>query len=359
MDEAAGVSLPRIRDRHRELSSSIIRTPSVALSSPSMDQILDQASVYLKLEAFQHTGTFKARGALSVALSIPKNDLQRGLTGASAGNHAIAVAWAARQMHVSAKVVMQSAANPFRIARAKSELAEVILKDGGPATFAEAERLEREEGRTFIHPFEGAYTTLGTAGVGLELMEDVSDLEAVVVSVGGGGLISGVAAAIKQIDPRCKVYGVEPKGADAVSQGLIAKHGVTLSNLDTIADSLAPPMSLPFSLSIIARYVDEVVTVSDDEICASLVLMQEQAKLAIEPAAAAAMAGALGPLRQRLAGKRIALIVCGSNIDAASYAELHLRGCSQRQGFIDRQVKTLPLRVPSYGLNTRTERSER
>ncbi|PYE29863.1 MULTISPECIES: threonine ammonia-lyase [unclassified Rhizobium] len=326
MDNPADITLDRMRSRHRELASSIVRTPSVELVSSSVKRVLDQANIYLKLEAFQHTGTFKARGALSVAHSIPREELQRGLTGASAGNHAIAVAWAARQMGVPAKVVMQSTANPFRVERARSEGAEVVLADGGPATFAEAERLMREEGFTFVHPFEGAETTLGTAGVGLELMADVIDLDAVVVAVGGGGLISGVAAVVKQLNPRCLVYGVEPKGANAVSRGLAANGPVTIEKSDTIADSLAPPMSLPFSLSLIARYVDDVVTISDDDLCAALVIMQEQARLAVEPAAAAAMAGALGPLRQRLSGKRMAMIVCGSNIDAASYAKLHERG---------------------------------
>lgn len=205
MREVEDVTLSVMRMRHRELSRWILRTPSVTLSSTLLDRVLDRATVYLKLETFQHTGTFKARGALSVARSIPAIDLQRGLTGASAGNHAIAVAWAARQLGVSAKVVMQSSANPFRIARARGESAQIVLKAGGPATFAEAERLQDEEGRTFIHPFEGIGITLGTAGVGLELMEDVPELEAVVVAVGGGGLISGVAAAIKQDildDPR-------------------------------------------------------------------------------------------------------------------------------------------------------------
>ncbi|TYC79063.1 pyridoxal-phosphate dependent enzyme [Stappia sp. BW2] len=326
MDDPADITLDRIRSRHRELAVSIIRTPSVELGSSSVKRVLDQAKIYLKLEAFQLTGTFKARGALSVAHSIPKEERQNGLTGASAGNHAIAVAWAARQMGVPAKVVMQSTANPFRVERARSEGAEVVLADGGQATFAEAERLMHEEGFTFVHPFEGAGTTLGTAGVGLELMEDVSDLNAIVVAVGGGGLISGVAAAVKQMNPRCMVFGVEPISANAVSRGLAANRPVTIEKPDTIADSLAPPMSLPFSLSLTARYVDDVVTVSDDDLCAALVIMQEQALLAVEPAAAAAMAGALGPLRQRLKGKRVAMIVCGSNIDAASYAKLHKRG---------------------------------
>jgi len=323
---ADDVTITAMRERHAALAGLVIRTPMVRLVSPVIDRLLVGGELYLKLECFQHTGTFKARGALSVACAVPLSDAARGFTGASAGNHAIAVAWAARQLGVSAKVVMQSSANPLRIARAREENAEIILKEGGAATFAEAERLRTEEGRIFIHPFEGIGTTLGAAGVGLEMMEDQPDLEAVVVSVGGGGLISGVSAAVKQINPICSVYGIEPAGADAVSRGLKAGGPMTLEKVDTVADSLAPPMSLPFSLSVIARHVDEVVTMADDGICAGTVAMQELARLAVEPAAGAALAGALGPLRHRLGGKKVAIVVCGSNIDAATYARLHERG---------------------------------
>lgn len=320
------VTLAAIRERHRALSGFMVWTPTVRLHSPVIDRLLEGGELFLKLECFQHTGTFKARGALSVAHSLPPEVAARGFTAASAGNHAIAVAWSARQLGVSAKVAMQSSANPLRVARARAEGAEIIVREGGPATFAEAERLRAEENRTFIHPFEGLGTTLGAAGVGLELVEDVPGMEAVVVSVGGGGLISGVAAAVKLGNPACAVYGVEPAGAAAVTRGLATGAPVRLEVVDTVADSLGPPMSLPFSLSVIRRHVDEIVTMDDDGITAGMAALQELAMLAVEPAAGAAMAGALGPLRDRLKGKRTAIVVCGSNIDAESYARLHERG---------------------------------
>ena len=146
------------------------------------------------------------------------------------------------------------------------------------------------------------------------------------VSVGGGGLISGVAAGIKLVNPNCKIYGVEPKGADSVSKSLAAGKPVTLDKVDTIADSLGPPFSLPFGLSVIRQFVDDVVTITDDEILAGLVVLQEEGKLAVEPAAGAAMAAALGPLRERLQGKRTAILICGANIDAETYTTLHERG---------------------------------
>ena len=326
----ATLNLASVRARHADLAGSIIHTPTTRLASPVVGQILASDQVYLKLECYQRTGTFKARGALSVARAIPDRDRAKGITAASAGNHAIAAAWAARQLGVSAKVVMQSTANPFRVALARAEGAELIMKEGGLAAIGEAERLAEDEGRTFIHPFEGINTTLGAAGVGLEIMEDLAAIgagaDAVIVSVGGGGLISGVAAGVKLVNPNCAVYGVEPEGADSVSRSLAAGKPVTLDKVDTIADSLGPPFSLPYGLSVIREFVDDVVRITDDQILAGLVVLQEEGKLAVEPAAGAAMAAALGPLRARLQGKRTVILICGANIDGETYTQLHARG---------------------------------
>ncbi|HHL20719.1 MAG TPA: pyridoxal-phosphate dependent enzyme [Aliiroseovarius sp.] len=324
--DISDVNLTAMRRRAAELQGALHHTPAVPVASDMLTRALGGGALHLKLECLQHTGTFKARGALSVARAIPEDRRAAGITAASAGNHAIAAAWAARQCAMSAKVVMQSTANPFRVALARAEGAEVILRDPGPATFAEAERLMRDEGRSFIHPFEGVDTVLGSAGVGLEFMDDVAGLEAVVVAVGGGGLISGVAAAVKALAPQCQVYGVEPVGADSMSRSLKAGQPVTLERVESVADSLAPPMALPLGHALCAAHVDAMVTVDDDAICAGMVVLQEQAKLAVEPAAGAAMAGLLGPLRARLRGKRVGLVVCGANIDAATYGALLERG---------------------------------
>lgn len=317
-----GITLEAITTRAKALSDAVRRTPTVPLG----DSLTGGVDVFAKMELFQHTGTFKARGALSNARAIPQEKQSFGVTAASAGNHAIAAAWAARQCGMSAKVVMQNTANPFRVALARGEGAEVILRDPGPATFAEAERLATEEGRTFLHPFDGLDTILGSAGVGLELMQDVADLDAVIVSVGGGGLISGVAAAVKLSNPNCAVFGVEPEGADSMSRSLAAGQPVTLGKTETIADSLAPPMALPFGHAVCTRFVDEIVTVSDDAICGGMVTLAEHGKVAVEPAAGAVVAGLRGPLRERLGGKRVGLIVCGANVDTGTYATLIARG---------------------------------
>ncbi len=248
--DLTGLTLAAIRARHALLSDVILHTPAVRATTPMLDWLLG-GDLWLKLESLQRTGTFKARGALSVARGLPEVALSRGITAVSAGNHAIAAAWAAQSLGVSAKVVMQNTASPFRVDLARAYGAEVILTDPGAPAFAEVARLQRDEGRAFIHPFEGLDTTLGAAGVGLELVEDIDGLEAVVVAVGGGGLISGVASAIKLARPDCAVYGVEPVGAASVTRSLIAGAPVTLDRVDTVADSLAPPMALPFSLSVI------------------------------------------------------------------------------------------------------------
>ncbi len=322
----SAISLDAIRQRAEVLAPHVYQTPTIQNDSPAFAPLLEGASLFLKLECLQKTGTFKARGALSVALGIPKADLVRGITAASAGNHAIAAAWAARHVGASAKVVMMASANPFRVARARMLGAEVVIIEGGAESMAEAARLERDEGRTFIHPFEGPMTTLGAAGVGLELAEKVADLDAVIVSIGGGGLMSGVAAAIRQIQPKCKIYGVEPEGASSMQQSLAAGHPVALDGIATLADSLGAPTAMPFSFRVCQHYVDAVVTVTDDQICGGTLLYQEEAKLAVEPAAGAALAAALGPLRARIAGKRVGIVVCGANIDAPSYRAILKRG---------------------------------
>ena len=331
--DISGVTLTAIRKRSDALRTNLLRTPSIMLSSQNISERLNGSEVFLKLECFQHTGTFKARGALSVLLQIPYANRANGITAASAGNHAIAAGWAANIMNLSAKVVMQSSANPYRISLAKAQGAEVVIKEPGAPTFAESERLVREDYRTFIHPFEGLQTSLGTACVGLELMEDIPRLDAVVMSCGGGGLISGVSAAVKLMNPDCKVYGVEPEGADSMSQSFAVGHPVTLENTNTIADSLAPPMAMPLGFALCTKYVDELVRISDAEICAGMVMLQEEAKLAVEPAAAAAFAGALGPLRKRLSGQRVGIIICGANIDSATFQDLLLRGQMFIEGF--------------------------
>jgi threonine dehydratase len=276
--------------------------------------------VFLKLELFQVTGTFKARGALLNALSLTDAQRQSGVTAVSAGNHAIAVAFAAREVGSSAKVVMPNTANPARVALCRAYGAEVVLANDVYAAFEEVERIRSEEGRSFIHPFDGELTILGTATVGYELCKQVADLDAVIVPIGGGGLIAGIACAVKQMQPHCKVYGVEPEGADSMSRSFAAGLPQKLDRVDTIADSLGAPYALPYSFGIARQFVDEIVTIPDIAMQRAMGLLFTDMKLAVEPAGAAATAALCGPLRERLASQRLGVIVCGSNIDAATFA---------------------------------------
>lgn len=320
-------TLDQIRGTQRDLSGYVRRTPVWALPMTELDPAWQGGSeAQLKLELFQVTGTFKARGALNAMLNLTQQERQRGVCAFSAGNHAVAVAYAARTLGLSAKVVMMKTANPLRVELTRAFGAEMEFADDGASAFRRVKEIESAEGRVFVHPFEGPRAVSGTATLGLEWAEQSGAMDAVVVAVGGGGLIAGVAAAIKQLAPRTAMYGVEPEGAAAMHQSLRVGQPVTLASVSTIADSLAPPMTTPYTFGVCRQYVDSIVRVNDSEIRAAMGLMFRSLKLAVEPAGAAALAAVLGPLRETLQGKqRIGILVCGSNIDARAFCA-HLNG---------------------------------
>ncbi|MGQ0701519.1 MAG: threonine ammonia-lyase [Gemmatimonadales bacterium] len=322
-------SIARIEETARALRPHIRETPVWPWRDDLVARRLGPGTEpLLKLELFQHAGSFKARGALAVMLGLEADQRRRGVTAVSAGNHAIAVAWAARALGTTAKVVMPRTADPFRVERCRGLGAEVVLVADVHAAFAETERIERDEGRTFVHPFEGPLTALGTATLGLELLRQVPDLDAIIVPIGGGGLAGGLATAVKLVRPRCAVYGVEPEKNDVMLRSIRAGHPEKApeGGPRTIADSLSPPYTLPYSFELCRRGLDELVLVSDDAMREALGLLFRSAKLAVEPAGAAATAALVGPLRDRLHGKRVALIVCGTNIAPERYAEHLARG---------------------------------
>jgi threonine dehydratase len=221
---------------------------------------------------------------------------------------------------------MPAHASRVRTAACRQFGAEVLLAADIHAAFEQGARIQAEQERTMVHPYDGPLIAQGTATVGLELSEQIAQLDAVLVPVGGGGLIGGVAAAIKQLRPECAVYGVEPLGADAMARSFEAGRPMRLERVDTIADSLGAPYALDYSYGLCRRYVDQIVRVGDDEMCRAMYWLYRDMKLVAEPAAAIATAALLGPLRERLRGKRVGLIVCGSNLDAARFAELVGRG---------------------------------
>ena len=314
------LTLADIRATRAQLDPYIVETPVWPWQDSDLRAMLgEQTQVLLKLELFQRTGTFKPRGALAVMLGLDAAARQRGVTAVSAGNHAIAVAYAAQLLGTSAKVVMPKTASPFRVARCQSYGAEVVLVDNVTIAFARVQEIQQEEGRTFVHPFEGQRTALGTATVALEFSMQAGDLDAVIIPVGGGGLIAGMAAAFKQLQPHCQVIGVEPVGADAIYRSVQTGIPQGLERVATIADSLGAPHAAPYSLGLIRHYVDEIVLLEDDDMRRAMALIFRSLKLAVEPAGAAATAALCGPLRARLRGQRVGLLFCGTNIDLATF----------------------------------------
>jgi threonine dehydratase len=314
-------TVEQIAAARARLNNLIIETPVHHWRGPEIAAAAGaDTQVVLKLELFQYTGSFKPRGALTNMLNLPKDALARGVTAVSAGNHAIAVAYAAKTLGASAKVVMMKTANPFRVERCRSYGAEVVLAEDVHSAFDTVKRIEKEEGRSFVHPYEGELTVLGTATLGYDWCRQAPDLDAVIVPIGGGGLAAGVACAVKLLRPKCQVFGVEPEGADSMHRSFAAGEPRSIEKVGTIADSLGAPFALPYSYSICRRFLDELVKVDDDALRRAMRLLYGEMKLAVEPAGAAATAALCGPLRARLAGKRVGLVVSGSNIDTATFA---------------------------------------
>ena len=314
-------ALAEIQTAHQALTGLVVQTPVWRWASQDVVQHLGaETELYLKLELFQHTGTFKPRGALTVMRNLEQATLAKGVTAVSAGNHAIAVAFAAQLLGTTAKVVMPKTANPFRVATCRAYGAEVELVEHVALAFERVQQIQQEEGRYFVHPFEGPDTILGTATVGLEFCTQVADLDAVVIPIGGGGLCAGMATAIKLMRPDCLVFGVEPVGADTMHRSFAAGSPQSISAVHTIADSLGAPHAAPYSFSLCQHFVDELVLVNDDEIRRAMALLFRSMKLAVEPAGATATAALWGPLRDRLRGRRVGVIVCGANIDIDTFA---------------------------------------
>ncbi len=313
------VPLDEIRTLQGQLAQWLVKTPVIRCSS--LEKVLGGSTeIYAKLEFLQETGTFKPRGALSVMLGLGPDQLARGVTAVSAGNHAIATAFAAGKLGTSAKVVMAKYASPARIQACRDLGAELVLADDVHSAFAMAEAIRDDEGRFLVHPFEGPKTAAGTATIGLELCDQIQQFDAVIIPVGGGGLCAGIAGALAQLRPECEIFGVEPTGADSMYRSFLATAPVRLDKVTTIADSLGAPYALPYSYSLCKASVKEIVLVTDQAIQRAMGSLYRELRIAVEPACAASTAALLGPLADRLRGRRVVLILCGSNIDWATYA---------------------------------------
>ncbi|HMO02692.1 MAG TPA: threonine/serine dehydratase [Oligoflexia bacterium] len=314
------VTLAGIKKAARELGPLIKETPVVGLYPTISSRYLPKNSEFIfKCEIFQHAGSFKARLALLAIGRMSAEQKRRGVVAASAGNHGVGVAFAGNRFGVSVKIFMPRSAQNARVELAKFYGAEIIYCSDIFEAFARAVECQKSEERVFIHPFEGEAQALANGTIALEILKQVPKFDYLVVPVGGGGLIAGMSAAIKESGSRAKIIGVEPKGAPSLWRSFRSGKPEALSKVATIADSLAPPRALPFSFALARRFVDEIVLVDDDLIVKAQYLLFHELKVALEPAGATAFAGLMGPLCRKLSGKRIVSLLCGSNIDCEAF----------------------------------------
>jgi threonine dehydratase len=317
LDERTLVSLDRITTARDVIRGRLHYTPTTT-SRYLSDRVA--GPVHLKLELFQKTGSFKPRGVLNRLANFSDAERQRGLITLSAGNHAQAVAWAARAYGVSATVVMPSRATQAKVDATRGYGGDVVLTDGD--LLATALELQRERNLSLVHPFDCPFVIAGQGTLGAEVAEQVPDLDTVVIPVGGGGLIAGASAAIKALRPNARVIGVEPEGAAGMTESLRRGEPIRLERLNTIADGLAAPFAGRRNYFHVRELVDDMVLVTDDEIAAAIPVLMERCKIVPEPAGAAAVAALLCGKIVPPRGSTTVAIVSGGNIDRARLADL-------------------------------------
>jgi threonine dehydratase len=312
-------TLSDIRAARDRIGDRIHRTP---LLSATRLGARAGAMLFHKCESLQKTGSFKVRGAINRVAQLDDASRARGVITVSAGNHAQALAWAARDAGVRCTVVMPAAASRMKVEASRGYGAEVVLHGAHSIeAFTRCHELAAERSLTLVHPFDDEAVIAGQGTVGLEILEQLEAIDDVIVPIGGGGLIAGIAIAIKEQRPAVRVYGVEPTGAAAMRQSLDAGRPVRLDAVKTIADGLAAPMAGDLTYPIVKRYVDDVVLVADDEIAAAMREILFSAKLLVEGGGAAATAALLSG-KLKLSGRRVVAVVSGGNVDASRVTEV-------------------------------------
>jgi len=307
------IDLALILDAASRLAGKIHRTPVFTCSS-----IGERAGVrlFLKCESFQKTGSFKPRGALNKVLGLVDEERRRGLVTVSAGNHAQAVAWAARMAETRATVVMPSDAPETKIAAVRGYGGEIVLHDDRATLFEKLEEVRSARGLTFVHPFDDPVVLAGAGTAGLEILEDVPDAEVIVVPVGGGGLLAGVASAAKQLRPAVRVIAVELAAGPGLGPALAAGKPIPVPRpAATLADGMTPPFVGKLPLEIAREAVDEIATVTEEEILEAMRLLMTRAKLVVEGSGAAATAALVAGKVRAPAGARVVTLVSGGNLD--------------------------------------------
>jgi len=307
-------TLDEIQSAGRVIAGRLHRTPLVR--STALGRQTD-TRLFLKAEVFQKTGSFKPRGVLNKLATLTPGEKRQGLITISAGNHGQAVAYAAALEGLTCVVVMPAYASPAKVAACRGYGAEVIVGGDVHQAFAKVGELQKARGLTLVHPYDDRHVIAGQGTMGLEILEDLPEAEVVVVPIGGGGLISGIAAAVKLTRPTIRVIGVEPQGAPTLRRALDHGAPVRLDSVDTIADGLTGPIAGELTLEAVQRFVDDVLLVSDEEIAAAMWLILERTKLLAEPAGAAATAALLSGRLSLPSRATVVAVLSGGNVDRA------------------------------------------
>src|ERR1700719_2526372 len=334
------ITLADVKAAAERISKSIYLSPCAR--SEYFSQLTGN-SVYLKLDNLQRTGAFKERGALNKLLTLTADERSRGVIAASAGNHAQGVAYHAGRHGIRAQICMPLTTPLITMSATKSYGAEVILHGANyDEACEEAVRRSQQFGMTFVHPFDDEVVIAGQGTMGLEILQQQPDIEAVVAPIGGGGLIGGVACAIKETNPRVKVFGVQPARLPSMKVALAEGKPVTLSPAATIADGIAVRRAGERTLPLVQKYVDDIVTVDEEEIANAILLLLEREKTLAEGAGAAAIA-ALVNHKIQVSGKKVAVLVCGGNIDVTLLSRIIERGLVK-----DGRLVRLRVHLPDY-----------
>lgn len=297
--------------------------------------------IYLKCENRQKTGSFKIRGASNKIAALVERGEGSAVVASSAGNHAQGVAYAASRFSIPATIVMPKAAPIVKVQATEGYGAKVVLfGDCYDDAYQHAREICERDGATFLHPYNDAEVIAGQGTLGLEILSDLPYVDTIVVPAGGGGLLAGVASAVKQINPRVKVYGVQACGADAIAQSFQEKRLVSTDTASTIADGIAVKVPGDLTVELINRYADGVVTVTDTEIADAILLLMERCKQIVEPAGASSLAAVLNG-RLDVSGKRVVCLLSGGNIDVSFIQSIIERGLAARHRRIRLLVRLL------------------
>jgi threonine dehydratase len=314
------VTLDDVMAARGRISSHVHRTP--VMTSRRLDARAG-CRLFFKCETFQRVGAFKARGAFSRLSLLTPEEKRRGVVAFSSGNHAQAVALAARELGVSAVIVMPRDAPALKLAATRGYGAEVRLYDRAEESREKiAGRIVANEGRLLVPPFDDVAVIAGQGTAGIELLEDVPDLDAVLTPLGGGGLLSGVAVSVKALRPAARVLGVEPEAGDDFVRSLAAGHPVSVPVPETIADCLQTTRPGVHTFAVVSALVERVVTVSDLELRRAMSLLFTTMKLVVEPGATAAFAGVLSGRVPGLSGSRVGVVLSGGNVDPGTFGRL-------------------------------------